>query len=348
MRRLPHVIVAALALSLAPEAHASGERMPHHWQPSGDPQRERSDRDRGREEQVERTTRTVRIGANGELDIANVTGDITVTRGSGSDATIEIVKTARAQSTADAREMLGLVQVEIADRAGRAEVRTRYPGENQRRNGGSRNVNVSVAFNVSAPATARVTARSVSGTVSVREIKGDLNLESVSGNIVIAGGARVSTAKTISGDVEIGDTELDGPLEASSVSGAVTIRKGKAGSLSMKSISGDLTVDNVESGRVEAETVSGDVRWSGSIAPSGRYTLTSHSGDIGVVLAVDRGFELDARSFSGSIHSDLSLTSQTGGRAGQRRQQSLHGIHGNGNAVLDITTFSGDITLARR
>ena len=51
---------------------------------------------RGREEQTERQTKTVKIGADGELSLANISGDITVTRGGGSEATIDIVKTARA------------------------------------------------------------------------------------------------------------------------------------------------------------------------------------------------------------------------------------------------------------
>ena len=49
----------------------------------------------GREEQTDRQTRTLKLGANGEMSLSNIAGDITVTKGNGSDTTIEIVKTAR-------------------------------------------------------------------------------------------------------------------------------------------------------------------------------------------------------------------------------------------------------------
>src|SRR5688500_18515618 len=56
---------------------------------------QRRSRDDSREEQTERTTKVIRLGAEGALALSNIAGDITVTRSSGSDATIEIVKTAR-------------------------------------------------------------------------------------------------------------------------------------------------------------------------------------------------------------------------------------------------------------
>src|SRR5262245_11266444 len=52
-------------------------------------------RNQQREEQTERSTRTLKIGANGELYIENIAGDIVITRGGDNDATVEIVKVAR-------------------------------------------------------------------------------------------------------------------------------------------------------------------------------------------------------------------------------------------------------------
>src|SRR5687767_10891615 len=54
---------------------------------------QRRSRDDNREEQTERTTRTLRLGPNGVLGLGNIAGDIVVTRGGGSDCTVEIVKT---------------------------------------------------------------------------------------------------------------------------------------------------------------------------------------------------------------------------------------------------------------
>src|SRR4051812_7813893 len=56
------------------------------------------DRDQDREEQVERTTRVIKLGAEGTLTLGNIAGDIAVTRGGGSDITLDIVMTARGRT----------------------------------------------------------------------------------------------------------------------------------------------------------------------------------------------------------------------------------------------------------
>jgi hypothetical protein len=112
---------------------------------------QRRERDDNREQQVERTTKTFRLGDNGLLTLGNIAGDITVVRGGGSDTSVEIVKTARGRDAADARELLQLVTDDAVERNGRAEVKAHYPGDEMRRSG-RRNINVSVAYNVTAPA----------------------------------------------------------------------------------------------------------------------------------------------------------------------------------------------------
>jgi DUF4097 and DUF4098 domain-containing protein YvlB len=300
-----------------------------------------SQREDRRSEQTDRQTRTVRIGANGALDLANISGDITITRGGGNDATIEIVKIARGRSAEDARELLNLVDVEVIERGSRAEVRTRYPsgGETDRRH---RNMNVSVNLNVTAPAGARVTAKSISGNLSAQDIRGEVALESVSGNVEVRNGGRVAAAKSISGDVNVTETEIEGLLEASSASGTVTLRRVKARRLDVGSVSGDVVVDEVECANLEASSVSGDVRFGGTLAPNGRYELTSHSGSVEVAVRGGAGFELEATTFSGDIRSELALN------AHEKSRRSVRGVYGDGSAMLEVTSFSGNIVITKR
>ena len=296
-------------------------------------------------EQVDRSTRTLKVGANGEVVLYNISGDIVVARGGGSDVTVEIVKSSRGRTDEDAREMLQLVQVEVIERAGRAEVRARYPeGDDMRRNN-RRNVNVSVSFNVTAPANVRIRAHSISGSITATDVKGEIAAESVSGNVRIANGGRISGAKSISGNVEITDTEIDGLFNASSASGSVILRRVKARQLDLGSISGSVVLDEVDCQQVEAQTVSGDVKFGGPLARSGRYELSSHSGTVTVAVSGSPGFEVEATSFSGSIRSDFSFNNSDPGSRGRR---SLRGVHGDGSAVLDLTTFSGSIVISKR
>lgn len=302
-----------------------------------------------RETQTDRQTRTLKLGADGELALANIAGDMVITRASGTEATLEIVKTARGRTADEAREALGLVEVTVVERGGRAEVKTMYPRSEGRGREHRRNMDVSVAYTVSAPAGTRLTAASVSGSISVDGIKGDVNVNAVSGSVRIANAGRVSSARSVSGTVEIADTQIDGAIEVQSVSGDVVLRKVNARRIEAGSVSGRVVVQDVQAERIEGHSVSGNVEYSGSLAKSGRYELNSHSGDVRLVLGSGTGFELEASSFSGSVRSDLALkNTDRDADDTPGRHRTLRGVFGDGSAVITVTTFSGNITLSKR
>jgi len=305
--------------------------------------------DNNREENTERTTRTLKLGADGLLALGNIAGDIAVTRASGQETTVEIVKTARGRDANDVREMLQLVQVEVTERAGRADVRTRYPRNDEQRNN-RRNFNVSVAYNVAAPAGTRISIESISGNIKVTDIKGDVSANTVSGDVRITGSGRINAAKTISGTVEIADAQIDGALESSSVSGDVIMRRVTARRLDASSVSGNIKFDDLQCDRVSAKSVSGSVAFVGALVKNGRYDLGSFSGEVHLYLSGGTGFEIDANSSSGDVRSDFDIVmrgAQTTNRRNGRRNV-LSGTFGDGSAVLDLTTFSGSIIISKR
>lgn len=300
---------------------------------------------RGMPEETETLTRTLKLGPNGELGLSNLSGDIVVTRGSGSDATIQIVKRARAATAAEAREALGRVHVEIEERGERAEVRTRYQGlERSER----RSFHASVDYTVTAPANTRVTIRSLSGDIRVADIAGDLFIDATSGDVDVSGAARVGLAKSVSGDVTISATRTDGPLEASSISGDVTLRDVQARRAVLSSISGSVILQGLQSERVQANAMTGDVVFSGALAPGGRYELKSHSGNVRFEVAGNTGFDLDATTFSGAVRTELPMKTQGDEQRPGRGRRSFRGVFGDGSAVVTLTTFSGNVVVRRR
>jgi DUF4097 and DUF4098 domain-containing protein YvlB len=341
---------AAVAVAALPsEAQVYPERVRSVTRTVVRPAVERYQRQSERATETERITRTMRLGASGDIEIGNIAGDITIIRGGGNDVVIEAIKTSRARTAEEAKAVLPLVEVDINDRAGRVEARTRYPRHDDERRRNWRNVNVSVAFNVTAPERARVNVNTISGNISVRDIKGDLTLETISGDVQIGNAGRISKAKTVSGSVEIADTTIEGVMSASTISGILTMRNIKARQIDLGSISGNVFIDQVTAERVDAESISGDIKVTGALVRGGRYDLGSHSGTIEVVLTGDVGFEIEASSFSGNIRTDLPLklsgVAQTSNRG---RQRSLRGTYGDGSAFLDVTTFSGSVVLSKK
>jgi DUF4097 and DUF4098 domain-containing protein YvlB len=320
-------------------------------------QAERDRREDRRVEQVETFTRSVTVGAQGELDLQNMSGSVTVTRGRGNELKIDAVKKARAATEGAAREMLQLVTIDVSERAGRVEVRTRYPRGDRRRSE-HRNVNVSVAYTITAPAGTRMRINSMSGGISVSDIGGELSLEAMSGHITVERAARLLTAKTISGNVTITDAKSDAMLTTGSMSGNVTLKQITAREISAEVISGTITLIDVGCDRLGAQTTSGNVTFEGTLADRGRYKFGAHSGDIKIALAGDTGFELDANSWGGHVRSELALKNieqgvadfrrARAGSGGGGRIRTLKGTYGDGSAILDLSTFSGTIVVTRR
>ncbi len=293
-----------------------------------------------RAEQVDRQTRTLSIGGNGQLELRNISGDITVKAGGGREAAVEIVRRARGRTDADARTGLERVTAEVDVRGERATVRAHYPTENRAP------YSVSIEYHVTAPPNTRLTIGTISGNVEVTDIRGDLSIDSVSGGLTVSGGSRISSAKTISGDVSISGIDSDGAVEAGSVSGDITLRQVKARSVSGSSISGNVSVTDATTDRVELSSLSGNVSYGGGLSKSGRYELQSHSGTVRFTAAGQVGFELEANTFSGNIRTDVPL--QLRGAVAQRGpRRSVRGTYGDGSAVVSLTTFSGSVIVGK-
>ena len=130
----------------------------------------------------------------------------------------------------------------------------------------------------------------------------------MSGSVRIVNAARSVTGRSISGDIEMIDTKIDGPLEAGTISGTVRLRNLSARSIALNTVSGDLDIDNITADRVGGQAISGNITFRGDLQPNSRYEFTSHSGSIRLALPASTGFQIEASSFSGSINTDIPVT----------------------------------------
>ena len=291
-------------------------------------------------EQTERFSRTVRVGRDGRVSISNISGDITVTGGSGDEMSIEAVKRAHGDQS-----QLAATHIIVDERPGRVDVRTEYDRT-------FRNNNVSVDYTVTVPSTVTLEVKSISGSVKVTSVQGAVRAESVSGNVTTASTPRLDAAKSVSGDIELTNAGTDADLSATSVSGSVRAKGLKARSLEAGSVSGDVVLTDVACERLGVKSVSGELEFSGALARNGRYDFNSHSGSIRLTLAGSTGFEISADTFSGSIRSELPLTiAGTPARVDRGRPgpgRAIRATFGDGSASLTLRTFSGDIVILKR
>ncbi len=292
----------------------------------------------GEPQEVEKFSKTVPLGKTGSVVVTNIAGDITVTGGAGDQVVIDAVKRGR---TADD---LRAIQIEVIAAEGRVEVATRYPRWNREEH---RHDNSSVTYTLTIPRGAMLRVKSISGDVRVSTVDGELRAETVSGNVEVSQAGALDAAKSVSGDVTVKGAASAGTLGAGSVSGDVSLWNVKARAIEGSTVSGDVTLNDVTCERVGGKSVSGSIKFSGTLAKSGRYALQSHSGDVWVKVPATAGFEVSASSFSGDIDSQLPLTVRFGGTDEPRgpRRQAIRGTYGDGSATLELTSFSGSIRI---
>jgi DUF4097 and DUF4098 domain-containing protein YvlB len=288
----------------------------------------------------EQIVKTFKVGTSGSLDVAAISGDVTVNEGGGDTITVHAMKHVRSRNADEAKQQLANTSVTMSQVGNRVEVRINYVG---------RNNHASVDFTVTAPAGTAVNARSISGDVQVTNIKGDVRVESISGAVSANGTPNLSLIKTVSGDLQLSGLSVNSELTVSTISGDLHLRNIKARAVNAESVSGEMRLTDVTCDRATVKSVSGDIEYSGPLARSGRYEMKTHSGDIRLTLPTDIGFELEAQTFSGEVRSDLPVTTKAGSNLmGPGRNKGLRGTHGDGSVWLLLNTFSGDITIAKK
>jgi DUF4097 and DUF4098 domain-containing protein YvlB len=288
-----------------------------------------------------RSSQSFDVGPNGELSLSNISGDIHVEGTSGGKITIEAVKRVHGSGNA---HLLDEVEIDISHMGDRVRIETRYPHQRNRRgdhnhdHGGG---GVSVEYRVKVPASTEVEVDSVSGNVFVTGIEGETSVESVSGDVQVADTPSLVQATSVSGDVDVERARSEDDLEIASVSGDVRLDDVQAEELDVSSVSGDIRMDAVACEEGEFDSVSGNIHYTGRIAKGGRYEFKSHSGDVIITIGDDIGFELEASTFSGEIQSAFEMRVDAGGHQGQ----NISAVIGDGSAMIEATTFSGNVVL---
>ena len=198
-------------------------------------------------------------------------------------------------------------------------------------------------YELTVPAGTRVLVNSLSGSISVRGVKGEVDANAVSGSIVVTDATRKVKAESVSGNVEV--SQVAGDVNASSVSGRVQVDD-VSGDLETESVSGRLTMLGIKSKFVRAGSVSGRISYGGTFAPDGSYEFKSHSGGVLLSLPSDVGAQVRIETFSGSVDSDFPVTLQPNAddRGSNRRMEFKIG---NGRARIVAESFSGTIKLQR-
>ncbi len=200
-----------------------------------------------------------------------------------------------------------------------------------------------VDLDISVPIGTRVVLEGFSVPFSVRGVKGEVKIETLSGNVVVSDAVGKVNVETVGGNIDI--SQVDGDVTAEAVSGRIEMTD-IDGDIESESVSGRIMMNGAKSKSVRAETVSGSVTYNGTFDPTGNYVFKSHSGRLTMGLPANAGATVSLETFNGNVDTDFPVTLESGNSRNGHESRFEFRI-GDGRSRIVAETFSGDIRIQR-
>jgi len=201
---------------------------------------------------------------------------------------------------------------------------------------------LSADLKLSVPYGAEIDIETMSADVTARDLRGLIELASMSGKVDFFGNPRSLEAETISGNVLFEGETPD--LDIESVSGDIGIL-GAGEWIKVTTVNGNIKLKTKKVKKCNLESVSGGIDFSGGLDLDADLDFAVHSSNVRLDLpaATSANFEID--TFSGEIENAF-------GPAAKRESKwmtakTLEFSIGEGSGSVKIESFSGNVTLAK-
>lgn len=183
-------------------------------------------------------------------------------------------------------------------------------------------------YQINVPQDAELEIHNDSGAVSVANVLGDMNVETIAAGVDLSDAAGFLTVATVGGAFQC--------LRC-------------AGRIDVNSISGSFRLMDTRSTYVHAQTSTGNILFSGEFLPRGNYHLKNYSGVIELRFLSGDSFDLTATSLKGKVNNQAKLTQTNHGYQAPKYGEALFGtVNEAGHAQVQLTSFDGTINIVKR
>lgn len=274
---------------------------------------------------AEEIDRTVDADRDGNIDVSNISGSVTVTGWSRNE--VEVTGT------------LGRnVEELIVERDGdEVTIKVKVPRR------GGRGIDSDLHINV--PKNSSLDVGTVSADIDVTEVTGEQHLHTVSGDLNTEFTGADIVAESVSGDVEVIGDNADGEVEASTVSGDVTLFR-VSGEVSAEAVSGGVVVDEGSFDRADLGTVNGEILFQGELRKDGRLEIETVNGSVDVDLKGHVSARIEVDTFNGGIRNCFGPKAERTSKYGPGWE--LEFTHGDGDGRIEVSTMNGSVNLCNK
>jgi DUF4097 and DUF4098 domain-containing protein YvlB len=196
-----------------------------------------------------------------------------------------------------------------------------------------------VELRISAPAWMAMSVSGVNTDVKVNGSRAPIAVETVEGEVNVNGGNGLISLRSVQGSVTL--QAARGRIKVNSVNEDLEVTN-SAGEIMAETVNGEIVLDRVDAATVHASTINGDISYDGPIKNSGRYSLTTHNGDIMVTVAEAASASVAVSTFNGEFESEFAVP-----LSGTRKGKGFNFTLGSGSAQVNLESFQGTIRLVR-
>ena len=201
----------------------------------------------------------------------------------------------------------------------------------------------SVDYDITAPSWMPIKVEGQFNFITIDGAQAEVSADSVRGDITIKGGTGFVTAKTIEGEIVVEGAR--GKINVSSVNQGIRISD-TSGDIMAESVNGPIALTGIQSSSVEVSTTNGNVTYEGTLSDSGRYTLTTHNGDLVMGVPENANATFSVRTYNGEFRTDLPLEGRIPPEEMHRGKRVTMTL-GKGSADVTLESFSGTIRLRK-
>jgi DUF4097 and DUF4098 domain-containing protein YvlB len=187
----------------------------------------------------------------------------------------------------------------------------------------------------------------VSADIVTTDVEGELMLKTISGRIKADVFQKDVEVKTVSGEVVLRGRGKDSGasgIHVSSISGSIRVDRA-GGDLEAINVSGDMTLRlDHPAHDVRIRSTSGDVSFEGNLTKGGYLEAQTVSGDLWVHSGPEGPLDYEVNTFSGDIRNCMGLQAERVSKYGPgKRLNGTRGPSGTDEARVRLKTMSGDV-----
>ena len=308
------------------------------------------------EEIAKTEERTFDFNAGGRIQVIGDAGFIRVESWDKNEVYLRYTKRVWDSSRRGAEKRLEDLQVEINDQPGQLNIR-QLPGFEEHdfhffdifdpdRWGHSRHAS-RIEFELKVPRQCHLILESDEGEITVRQIEGEVKVDSDEGNIDLENlSAGEVSAETDEGEIDCRNLQLgDYRLQLASDEGTLRASEVAARSVWAETDEGDIVLLRINAGGGKLNSDEGDIELETMRFDEGSWNFTTDEGDVELFVPANADAEISLESNDGNIRSDFDLARVSDDEDNVERRT---GRLGEGRARLEIYTDEGDISLRRR